>query len=263
MDKNTTIIERRKELIKLSKAAKALRDAEQIDGTINYMLLNYIYKTGDANVFKTFEEWNNEGYGVRKGAKAFVAWGKPRERKTDRGEVVKYYPITYLFSDLQVYSKGDVSVIREPEMKYENFVGEIKVSYKRHSRPMRTRVNDAGQVAGVLREVWNEDLEYRESFYVLAMNQNCDILGFAELFKGGVSSTLVDEKMVFQLLLNVNATCFVVAHNHPSGVLRPSNPDLALTRRLAECGKLFNIGLVDHVILTGDSYYSFAENGQI
>ena len=263
MNKCTTIIERRKELIEVSKMAKAMRAAEEIDGTINYVLLNYIYITENANEFKTFEEWQKEGFGVRKGAKAFVAWGKPREKKTDRGDVVKYYPITYLFSDLQVYKRKREMVVKESGSKYENFVGEIKVSYKRHSSPVRIRVNGASQVNEVLREVWNDDLDYRESFNVLAMNNQCDILGYAELFKGGVSSTIVDERMVFQLLLNVNATGFIVAHNHPSGTLRPSNPDRELTKKLSACGKLFNIGLMDHLILAGDSYYSFAENGEI
>ena len=77
MNKNTTIIERRKELIEVSKMAKAMRAAEEIDGTINYMLLNYIYKTENANEFKTFEEWQKEGFGVRK-----RSWrGESRERK--------------------------------------------------------------------------------------------------------------------------------------------------------------------------------------
>ena len=67
MNKNTTIIERRKELIEVSKMAKAMRAAEEIDGTINYVLLNYIYITENANEFKTFEEWQKEGFGVRKG----------------------------------------------------------------------------------------------------------------------------------------------------------------------------------------------------
>ena len=263
MNKCTTIIERRKELIEISKVAKTLRDTEEIDGTINYMLLNYIYKTGNANEFNTFEDWQNEGYVVRKGAKAFVAWGKPKEKKTDRGDVLKYYPITYLFSDLQVYKKKGEMTVRESALKYKNFVGEIKVSYKRHSSPVKERVNCASEVVEVLREVWNEDLEYRESFYVLAMNNNCDILGYAELFKGGVSCTVVDVKMIFQLLLNVNATSFVVAHNHPGGVSRPSEQDRVLTKRIMECAKLIDIMLVDHVILTADSYYSFSENGQI
>ena len=68
MNKNTTIIERRKELIEVSKMAKAMRAAEEIDGTINYVLLNYIYITENANEFKTYEEWQKEGFGVRKGA---------------------------------------------------------------------------------------------------------------------------------------------------------------------------------------------------
>ena len=69
--------------------------------------------------------------------------------------------------------------------------------------------------------------------------------------------------MLFKLLLNVNATGFIVAHNHPGGTLRPSNPDRELTKKLSDCGKLFNIELMDHLILAGDTYYSFAENGDI
>ena len=261
MNKCTTIIERRKELIEISKAAKALRDTEEIDGTINYMLLNYIYKTGDANEFKTFEEWQKEGYGVRKGARAFVTWGKPRERKTDKGDVVKYFPITYLFSDLQVYKRKVAGVVRETESKYKNFVGEIKVSYKRTSEAIEKRVDCADKVAGVLRKVWNDDLEYRESFYVLAMNHNCDVLGYAEMFKGGVTCTVVDVRMIFQLLLSVNAASFVVAHNHPGGVLRPSWQDKELTEKIVKCAKFMDINCVDHVILTADSYYSFSNEG--
>lgn len=60
---------------------------------------------------------------------------------------------------------------------------------------------------------------------------------------------------------NVNAISFIVAHNHPSGVLRPSQQDKELTERIMKCGKLMDIAFMDHVILTSDSYYSFADNG--
>lgn len=263
MDKCTTIIEKRKQLVEISKVAKALRETEEIDGTINYTLLNYIYNTGNANEFKTFDEWKREGFGIRKGAKAFVAWGKPREKKTDRGDVVKFYPITYLFSDQQVYRRRECMMVKERAAKYGDFVGEIKVSYKKERQPEYKGVNDAGKVVEVLRKVWNDDLEYRESFYVVAMNNNCDVLGVAELFRGGVSSTIVDVKMIFQLLLNCNATSFVVAHNHPSGGIRPSQSDVMLTKRIVECAKLFELVMMDHVILTAESYCSFAEEGMM
>lgn len=263
MDKCTTIIEKRKQLIEVSKVAKALRESEQVDGTINYMLLNYIYETGEANEFKTFEEWQKEGYGVRKGAKAFVTWGKPREKKTERGEVVKYYPISYLFSDLQVYRKRGEVQVEEKACKYENFCGEIKVSYKQQAEPIGKHVNSVDGVVELLRKVWNEDLEYRESFYVVAMNNNCDVLGYAELFRGGVTCTVVDVKMIFQLLLSVNATSFVVAHNHPSGSLRPSPQDVELTKRIVKCAKFMDLAFVDHVILTPGSFYSFVMEGQV
>lgn len=260
MNKFTTILEKRKNLVELSRQAKALRDNENIDGSINYMLLNYLYDTNDANEFKTFAEWKAEGYSIRKGAKAFTAWGKPKEKKNENGEVTKFFPITYLFSNLQVYKKED-NEVKENISRYKNFIGEIKVSYIKRKESSYTSLQSPDKIAEVFRNLWNDDLEYRESFYLLALNNHCDVLGFAELFHGGICSTLVDNKVIFQLLLNVNATAFVIAHNHPSGSLEPSKEDRNLTQSIASCAKLFNISLLDHIILTGKSFYSFCDNG--
>lgn len=262
MNKFTTIIEKRKTLVELSKQAHALRNRENIDGSVNYVLLNYLYDTNDAKEFKTFSEWNAEGFSVRKGAKAFVAWGKPKERRNEGGEVSRFFPITYLFSDLQVYKKKNEEA-RESENLYKNFVGEIRVSYKKERNFHFPRIQSSDKVAEILRGVWNEDLEYRESFYVLALNNHCDVLGYSELFRGGICSTLADTKVIFQLLLNVNATAFVIAHNHPSGSLEPSREDKGLTRKISECARLFDISLLDHVILTANGFYSFMDNGML
>ena len=87
---------KREALVGASKVARSLKSLEEIDGTINYVLLNYIYETGDANEFKTFAEWKVGGYGVRKGEKAFIAWGKPRERVTKGGNTYSgAYPFTF------------------------------------------------------------------------------------------------------------------------------------------------------------------------
>ena len=95
MNKNTTIIERRKELIEVSKMAKAMRAAEEIDGTINYVLLNYIYKTENANEFKTFEEWQKEGFrGVGKAE-------REKNRSWRRGKILPDHLFVFGFTGLQ------------------------------------------------------------------------------------------------------------------------------------------------------------------
>lgn len=121
-------------------------------------------------------------------------------------------------------------------------------------------------MAEVFTRVWDQnEIEYRESVYVLALNNNCDVLGYSKLFEGGITSTVVDERMIFQFLLGMNATAFVIAHNHPSGKLHPSNEDIKLTRNLKKCADIMRMAFVDHLIITRDKecYYSFSDNGQI
>ena len=259
------LVMKREALVKASKVARSLKSLEEIDGTINYVLLNYIYETGDANEFKTFDEWKIDGYGVRKGEKAFIAWGKPRERVTKGGKELKYFPVIHLFSDKQVYRIKTGNVM-ESSITRGDRVGEFKVFYVRDKDIKYKHINSPGQMAEVFTRVWDQnEIEYRESVYVLALNNNCDVLGYSKLFEGGITSTVVDERMIFQFLLGMNATAFVIAHNHPSGKLHPSNEDIKLTRNIKKCADIMRMAFVDHLIITRDKecYYSFSDNGQI
>ena len=255
---------KRESLIEVSRMARSLRSEEAIDGTINYVLLNYIYDTGDANEFKTFEEWQAIGYGVRKGVKAFITWGKPRKRVNKRGKEMTYFPVRHLFSDKQVYrmKEGNMTGITAER---GNFVGEIKVSFVKSRKVKYRDVSTSDRVANVFSELWESNqIEYRESIYVLALNNNYDVLGYAKLFEGGLNASIVDERVIFQLLLNANASGFIIAHNHPSGSIKPSNEDMKMTKRLKQCADLMDIKFLDHLIMTGDkAYFSFSDNGLI
>jgi len=87
------------------------------------------------------------------------------------------------------------------------------------------------------------------------------LLGIYPLSKGGVSGTMVDVKLLLASAIKANTSSIIVAHNHPSGNLKPSENDLRLTRRIKEGAKLLDITLLDHVIVTKDTYYSFADDG--
>lgn len=255
MDKITKILERRKELKKNSLAAKALRECEQIDGSINYVLLNYIYQTGDANEFKTFQEWKQEGFQVKKGEKAFVVWGKPQDLKKEEGEKVVFYPVSYLFSDKQVYK------VKEGESPY--CAGEVVLTYRKHKDIDWQVIRRADDAFNFIRQNWGNDIELRESFYVIALNQSNRIVAYSRLFTGGISGTVVDVRTIMQLLLQVNASNFIVCHNHPSGMLEPSKQDIETTKKLVEAGKVMDINLYDHLIVSDQEFYSFADNGLI
>ncbi|MCW3071308.1 MAG: repair protein [Bacteroidetes bacterium] len=89
------------------------------------------------------------------------------------------------------------------------------------------------------------------------------MLGFSKISQGGLSGTVVDAKVVFQVALKANASSILLAHNHPSGNLKPSEADLMITKNIREAGKLMEIPLVDHIILTDEGYYSFADEGSL
>lgn len=89
------------------------------------------------------------------------------------------------------------------------------------------------------------------------------MLGYSVISQGGTASTVVDIKMVFQTALLTNASCIILAHNHPSGNLQPSIEDNRLTDRIKEAAKLFDITVLDHIIITNESFYSFSDNGNI
>ena len=114
-----------------------------------------------------------------------------------------------------------------------------------------------------IREVWSDKLQYIEEIYVLLLNSANKAIGFSKISSGGIAGTVVDVKVVFQTALKSNATSLIMCHNHPSGNLKPSDADIKVTKNIKQAGKIMDIALVDHLILTNEGYYSFADDGMI
>lgn len=106
-------------------------------------------------------------------------------------------------------------------------------------------------------------IDVREEFLVIYLNRANNTVGWFRVGVGGLASVVVDIRIVFKMAFECNATCMIVAHNHPSGNLKPSQHDINITKKLSEAGKLLEITVVDHLILTSDNYYSFADEGLI
>ena len=98
-----------------------------------------------------------------------------------------------------------------------------------------------------------------EEFWAIYLNQNNRILGKGKLSSGGINQSVVDVRILFKTALEYFATGIVIAHNHPSGNLKPSNEDLKITKQITEAGKILNIQLLDHLIIVQNSYLSFAD----
>ena len=118
-----------------------------------------------------------------------------------------------------------------------------------------------GDAVNLLRSVWSDQMQYREEFVILLLNRANRVLGFTLISKGGTAGNVVDTKMIFQIALKANASGVILSHNHPSGNTAPSKADISLTKKVISGGKLMEISVQDHIILTEESQYSFADNG--
>ncbi|MRG48246.1 DNA repair protein RadC [Chitinophaga sp. SYP-B3965] len=119
----------------------------------------------------------------------------------------------------------------------------------------------ADDVASILRPLL-EDQCY-ETFYVLYLNHANKLLHYNCISSGGITSTTVDPRLVFQEALLQRATRIMLCHNHPSGSLRPSNADINVTNKLKAAGKLLDIEVLDHVIVSTEGYFSLKEDGML
>jgi DNA repair protein RadC len=142
-------------------------------------------------------------------------------------------------------------------------VSEIELIYKsKVPASLRTKITCSRDCYNLLKENWNSDtLEFFEEFKVLLLNRSNAILGILPLSKGGISGTVTDTRIIMAAALKSNASGLIVAHNHPSGNLNPSESDNKITQKIKSAGELMDIQLLDHLIITAEDYYSFADQG--
>lgn len=158
------------------------------------------------------------------------------------------------------------SAIKQELLPTQSFViPEIELSYNYQVKPAdRPLIKGTEDAYKLLYQTWNTSLiELQEQFKVLLLNRANRVLGIYELSTGGVTGTIADPKLIFAAALKANACAMVTAHNHPSGNLRPSETDKALTSKINEAGRVLDIMLLDHIIITPYGYYSFAGEGLI
>ena len=142
-----------------------------------------------------------------------------------------------------------------------NSICEIKVSYANESKE-KSKITGSDIAYRLLLACWNKGtIELQEEFKILLLNRANQVLGVYPVSKGGVSGTVVDPKLVFSVALKCNASSIIMAHNHPSGNLKPSESDIALTKKLVSAGNHLDIKVLDHLIITPEGYYSFMDEG--
>ncbi len=142
-------------------------------------------------------------------------------------------------------------------------VAEIKVAYSTTNTP-RIKISSGEDAFKVLHSSWDLDtIELQEEFKVLLLNRANEVLGLYPLSRGGITGTVVDQRLIFGVALKCNATALIICHNHPSGKLVPSEADITLTKSIGKCGEIFGINLLDHIIITKHGFYSFLNEGKL
>lgn len=144
-------------------------------------------------------------------------------------------------------------------------VSEIELIYRTKIKAsQRPQIKCSRDVYKLVLSTWNPDtIELFEQFKVLFLNNSNRALGIYEISSGGITGTVVDLRLIFSAALKANATALAMIHNHPSGQLKASEADQQITRKVKEAGKLLDIILLDSLIITPESYYSFADEGAL
>ncbi|RZK27099.1 MAG: DNA repair protein [Flavobacterium sp.] len=142
-------------------------------------------------------------------------------------------------------------------------VSEVTIAYrpkfKASTRPQITKAEDAYQI---LINQWDKDtIELLEEFKVMLLNRQNKVLGVATISVGGLDKTVVDPKVVFAIALKAKASSIILAHNHPSSNINTSLIDKQITKKLKQGGEILDINIHDHIIVTCDGYYSYADDG--
>ena len=128
-------------------------------------------------------------------------------------------------------------------------------------QPVKILSSDAAY--NLIKNFYSDDIEILESFFILLLNNASKAIGYAKISQGGITGTVVDVRIVAKYAVDSLATSVILAHNHPSGKLNPSQADISITEKVKNALALLDIKLIEHLILTVDGFYSFADEGHL
>jgi DNA repair protein RadC len=141
---------------------------------------------------------------------------------------------------------------------YKSLVPELTI--KRNKTDFKkVKVDSSKTAEQFIRQFYHDDMSIYESFFILLLNRSNNTVGWAKIAQGGVASVSVDIKIIAKYAVDSLASAVILAHNHPSGQTKPSQSDINLTKKVKEALTIFDCQVLDHIILTEDEFYSFAD----
>ncbi len=144
--------------------------------------------------------------------------------------------------------------------EYKSLVGEYVIEYrtKKHNK-IKVRSSDDSQVFA--RKVWPGGISVRETVIAIMLNRVNNVTGYYIVSQGGIHGTVIDLRIILHVAIQSLSSSFILAHNHPSGNLTPSDADITITKKIVKAADYLEINVLDHIILTEDAYLSFADEG--
>ncbi|MBI1223209.1 MAG: DNA repair protein [Bacteroidetes bacterium] len=162
-----------------------------------------------------------------------------------------------VFSSL---SKGKLRRKRKNKLT----MGEVSIVYRRPLSKIPGIVKSSNDAYRIFKNIFeSERIDYKEFFFVLLMSNSNRCLCYSRIGEGNTSGTVVNIKEILQLVLKTNACGVILAHNHPSGNLTASEADIRITRKIRDSCESLEIVLLDHIIISSESYFSFMDEGLI
>lgn len=149
-----------------------------------------------------------------------------------------------------------------PVKKYEKTIKGFRLVSEPTDIPVR-KVDTSELAANYARMFYLGDIDVYESMFIILLNRANNTTSFAKISQGGVIGTIADIKIIAKYAVEGLACGVVLIHNHPSGNVQPSEADKVLTKKVREALKLLDIDLLDHVIISKDKHYSFADDGEL
>lgn len=144
-------------------------------------------------------------------------------------------------------------------------VAEVELVYKTKIKASeRPKINSSKDIYDVLKQVWDQNkIEMLEEFKVILLNRGNRITGVYDASSGGITGTVADPRLILAAAIKSLSVSIVLSHNHPSGNLKPSRADEELTLKIKEAARYHDITMLDHIIISSEGYYSFADEGLI
>ena len=145
---------------------------------------------------------------------------------------------------------------------YKSTISEFSLKYTK-TDIQKTKIITSENACSVIKKFYFDDINIYESFFILLLNRANNTTGFAKISQGGTAGTVVDIKIIAKYAVESLSSAVIICHNHPSGNIKPSEADISITKKIKDALLLLDISLTDHIILSENNYYSFADNGNL